>query len=535
MPVKLTLDQAIERAYKAMREKNTPLAYQWVHQVYKARPEHAESQQLMGLFYNQLGSRFAAKTSHYLTQAKTQGLSTLSVLWPLAQAYLQLGQCDHAHRELDLVEDLLNPQQPAYIAILRGQIYIAEHNWGRATQIFNQLRMLADYQHLANGWLGVIACSQGHFREGLDFLTRIDIHAPQITDESKIIFAQHRKDAQANLSASLHERKILTLRHPTQSPDFYQVFLNWIKQNYSLYSGLFELRLLPMAQSNLERYALYLPWLQDPVQNWSQLAFQQAQQIEHKFHAIGTPVINPVTALHYAGKFEGARRMAAAGLNVPKMAIVSDFNKFKQDLGGLNLPLFIREDWGHGGPMLRIDSLADLEQINIAAFERPIAIEIINVRNADGLYRKYRYFAVGAYGISHHLFAQPHWITRGSERVYTQQTKTEELTYIAKPDPHHEEFQAARRSLGLDFVAFDYGYTPHGQMIIWEANPYPYIRWPSINGQSEYRVAALHRTMAAMLLFYLEQVGLQAPAELTAIVNYQTEGDAALAKMQRPA
>lgn len=534
MQTKITLKQAIQRAYRAMQAKDIPLVSKLAHQIYHAHPEQAEALQLMGLFYNLLGSGVASMAIHFLDQAKARGLKTLSVLLPLAQAYLDLGQFAKAHEELDLAQSILPTTEQIHIVLLRGKVFMAELQWESASRIFEALQAVPEYRDLATGWLAFIACARGQFHQANTLFAQLDLASAHVSDSTRKVFERSAKDAQANLLPATTAHKILTLRHASKDPDFYQVFLDWVRQNAPDYLSLFELRLLPCGPINPESYALFLPWLQDPVQNWSQLAYKQARQIEVDFKTHNKPVINPVSALHQACKLEGSHRMAQAGLPVPRMVKLQDLASFKQDLGGLNLPLFIREDWGHGSLMIRIDTPDDLKQVNLDAYLRPIATEIIDVRSPDGLYRKYRYYAIGTYGISHHLFAQPHWITRGDQRIFSPQIQAEELAYIAHQDPHHEAFQKARIALGLDFVAFDYGYDTQGQLIVWEANPYPFVRWPSVNGQSEYRVAALHRTMAAMLVFYLEKAGLSAPDELKAIAMYHPQGEAALAKMRRP-
>ncbi len=97
------------------------------------------------------------------------------------------------------------------------------------------------------------------------------------------------------------------------------------------------------------------------------------------------------------------------------------------------------------------------------------------------------------------------WITRGENRVITPETRDEELRYITQPDPNHDALQRARRALGLDLVAFDYGYTPDGRMIVWEANPFPTIVFGT--RRLIYRNPAIHRTLLAIVRMYLAAAG----------------------------
>ena len=110
-------------------------------------------------------------------------------------------------------------------------------------------------------------------------------------------------------------------------------------------------------------------------------------------------------------------------------------------------------------------------------------------------------------------------MTRGNERIVSAQTRFDELQYIDGPDPNHEQLQRGREALGLDFVAFDYGYDHENRMVVWEANPYPFI--PEFSRRRlAYRNTALDRTLAAILALYLEAGGLGVPERLMRRTSY---------------
>jgi hypothetical protein len=147
-------------------------------------------------------------------------------------------------------------------------------------------------------------------------------------------------------------------------------------------------------------------------------------------------------------------------------------------------------------------------------------VELIDVADLqDRLYRKFRYIAAGDIGVSQHLQISSGWITKGFARIRSDQTRQEELDYIAAQDPNHDALQRARRALGLDLVAFDYGYDRDGRMVVWEANPYPYIAF-SVS-TLVYRNHAIHRSMAAVLAMYLSMASLRIPASLSDAVAYE--------------
>jgi hypothetical protein len=86
------------------------------------------------------------------------------------------------------------------------------------------------------------------------------------------------------------------------------------------------------------------------------------------------------------------------------------------------------------------------------------------------------------------------------------------LQYISRPEPNHATLQQARKALGLELAAFDYGYTPDGRMIVWEANPFPHFLFA--RKRLQYKNPAMHRTMLAILHLYFTSAGLPVPEEI---------------------
>ncbi len=317
--------------------------------------------------------------------------------------------------------------------------------------------------------------------------------------------------------------RFLIVRHRNYQRRFFDVIPRWIAANVPQLAPLFEVRDLPVRIKDWSPYALHAAWLQDPVEMWSLETYRQAADLAAACDERGIAVLNRVDRLRNAVKSAGAQLMQAVGVNVPRMAPVHDRREFQRSLLELRLPLFIREDWGHSRNVFRVDAPVDVERIPWHTFERPLAVEVVDVRDPqDGLYRKYRYFAAGDVGVSHHLQTSADWITRGENRVITPQTRDEELAYVTRPDPHHELLQRARRALELDLVAFDYGYAPDGRMIVWEANPFPTIVFGT--RRLVYRNPAIHRTLMAIARLYLDAAGLPIPSEIDEGLALDFEG-----------
>jgi len=312
-------------------------------------------------------------------------------------------------------------------------------------------------------------------------------------------------------------KRFLVVRDASRIPEFYDVILSWLEDHLPELRGLFELRVLPCRVSDWSPYALHIPWLQDPVESWSPRAYDRACRLADECDRRGIPVVNRVERLGNAMKLEAARRLSHAGIPTPAMRLIEDHREFRATRYGLKLPLFVREDAGHGGLMLRADTDGELRVLPLERFRRPIAIEVIDVRSPeDGLCRKFRYVVAGRLGIPHHMQATEGWITRGTIRAHTTATRAQEEAYVSRPDPRHELFQRARQTLELDLVAFDYGFDQRGRFVVWEANPYPHFHMP--RGRLSYLAPAMDRTLAAVVHLYLERAGMEIPQRLQDIL-----------------
>jgi hypothetical protein len=297
------------------------------------------------------------------------------------------------------------------------------------------------------------------------------------------------------------------------SPGFYSVLLRWLEGAFPAVRSRFELRVWP-CRADPARHALLVPWLQDPVEAWSPRAFRFATRLEARFDAAGVPVVNRPSRLANAGKAEAARRLAAAGFRTPRMALVTDPAAFRETRLGLPLPLFVREDHGHGGAMRRADTEAQVRALDLGGFRRPVAVELLDVRGPDGLFRKHRTWVAGDAVVRQTLHVGASWCVRGGDTVYTEALRDEEIAWTSAPEPDAARFLAAREALGLDVVAFDHSVLPSGETVVWEANPFPFLH--VLEGRRAYRRAPTERVFAAMSRAYLRLAGLPVPPGMEA-------------------
>lgn len=325
-------------------------------------------------------------------------------------------------------------------------------------------------------------------------------------------------------------RSLLITRHPRKYPTLYAVVLDWMRGACPELLDRFEFRLLPFSPVAPADYLLHIPWLQDPVEQWSPEAYRDAVRLTDVLDQAGVPTVNRVDRLRNAGKAKGAELIGSVGIRTPRAALITNTEEFKDSLFGIEPPLLVREDWGHSsadalrtGKVVYCGDRRAAQRVALRGFARPVAMEFIDTRTAtDGLYRKYRYVAAGDIGVPHHLHVQEHWFVKGADQLYSASIRDEDASYLGRPDPNHELLQKARRALGLDFVAFDYSYDRDGRLVVWEANPSPYFHF--IGGRRAYRTPAVERTFAAMLALYHVRSGDTVPDMLARFLAYPERG-----------
>lgn len=305
---------------------------------------------------------------------------------------------------------------------------------------------------------------------------------------------------------------ILVLRQQRNNWNHNDHFLAWVRRRAPEAARRFVLRRVPGRPPGVDGHALLLPWLQDPVRERFPDAYATARVVERTCTARDIPVVNPLDALSNAIKPVAARIIGSVGIRTPRMVPIDDPAAFVRDPGDVTLPFIVRESMRHGAEMILVETWDALRRVDFARFQRPIASMFIDTRGPDGLHRRYRHLTIGDAGIPQSLRVSPDWRPERANRVFTPAAHAAEEAYLEHRDPEHDALQRARRALGLDVVAFDYGYDPEGHLVVFEPNPLPNLSDPT--GPPEYQHRhrrMLERLYTTLLRYYFARAGLEDP------------------------
>lgn len=291
--------------------------------------------------------------------------------------------------------------------------------------------------------------------------------------------------------------KILVIRDPLE-PFEYEVVWDHLHKHHP------DLRLTWQSLNDpipdLSGVDLVASWLQDPC-DINPSIFGRACALEAMCDEAGVPIINRPSMLPRSRKSVTAQLLRESGLDlrVPGMQLLRP-----GVLCTLSLPYFVRQDASHAGVLFRADTPEDASTSvfleRIAKMQEPVAIEYIETAR-EGVYWKYRYVVAGDVGVPLHLQLSTNWITRGEDRLFTDEAVESERHYVGQPDSCMPVLNAAARVLGFEFCAFDYTHDCDGRLTVWEVNPLPHFRLIG-NELRRYRDAATRRAFDAIANLY---------------------------------
>ena len=307
-------------------------------------------------------------------------------------------------------------------------------------------------------------------------------------------------------------RHVHVLREQERPFNFF--FFHWLRRTHP--------RLVPRFRHSttadpapIDTASLFIPWLQDPVRERSAALFEQVSSVEAAYARAGVPVVNPVRVLSNCIKSVALEKIREAGVRTARSVRLEPDARFGSVADALGVPFIVRNDRGHGGHVRLVRNAREFRTVEWDLLPHPLALEFVDTRGPDGLYRKYRYVFAGDAGVPRHVVITNSWFAHAGDRIRRQESLDEELAYVNRPDPFHDALDAARKALELDFVAFDYGVDQEGRLVVWEPNPFPML-WSRFNARDpyfKYQRPQVDRVFELQLRFYLETACLaEAPA-----------------------
>jgi hypothetical protein len=105
-----------------------------------------------------------------------------------------------------------------------------------------------------------------------------------------------------------------------------------------------------------------------------------------------------------------------------------------------------------------------------------LVVEWCDTAGADGIYRKYSAFVVGATVLARHLMFSTDWQVKEAE-LRTEDLLAEERAYVAA-NPHEAELRAIFSTAGVEYGRIDYAMLD-GRIQVWEINTNPTIVKPA--------------------------------------------------------
>lgn len=225
------------------------------------------------------------------------------------------------------------------------------------------------------------------------------------------------------------------------------------------------------------------------------------------------PVINAPAAVLRTGRSEISRRLAGlAGTVVPKIV---EFDRetltgsdAEQRLAehGLRCPLLVRSLGFHTGRhFVRVERPDDLSRaVTGLPGRRVAAIEFLDARGADGQTRKYRAMIIDGAIFPLHLAIAADWKVHyfTADMAERPQHRAEEERFLADMGAAigGRAVQALERiheRLGLDYMGVDFGLSPEGHLLLFEANATMVINPPEPDERWAYRRAPIGRALDA--------------------------------------
>jgi aromatic-L-amino-acid decarboxylase len=237
----------------------------------------------------------------------------------------------------------------------------------------------------------------------------------------------------------------------------------------------------------------------------------------------GAPVLNPPAAVMATGRADIARRLARVpGLVAPATVTLQRELLMAKDAAttlarhGLAFPLLVRTPGYHTGRhFVRVDSDAGLPGAAAALPGSELtAIQYLDSRGADGKVRKYRVMMIDGRLYPLHVAISSQWKIHyfTAEMADHPEHRAEDAEFLENmPEVLGPRGMAAleqvQRVLGLDYAGIDFGLSPSGDVLLFEANATMVVNPPEPDERWAYRRPAVARVFDAVHRMLMERAG----------------------------
>ncbi len=150
-------------------------------------------------------------------------------------------------------------------------------------------------------------------------------------------------------------------------------------------AGLFELRRVGFVPRDPARYALFVPWLQDPLRERFPEAYESARRAQEAIRNADGAVVDPVENRSHSIESVASAKLRAAGIPMPAVVPLPESRTLP---AALDFPVIAREDRRHGGPMFLCRDEQELARVPWHELRVPVLAAFRDVRSDDGLFRK---------------------------------------------------------------------------------------------------------------------------------------------------
>lgn len=230
--------------------------------------------------------------------------------------------------------------------------------------------------------------------------------------------------------------------------------------------------------TRLQHYRVLANLITEPEQSSRTLA-----NLRKLLRGVPGKVINPPDAVLNSTRDRVARLLTGIpGLIVPKtLRIQGSKPRIAERMvktAAMSPPLILRQAGTHGGKIIGCYKTIEEMVAMLESNREYVATEFVDFVSVDGLYRKYRWVFIGRHRVLRHMLISQDWNVHGSTRydfmASRPQLIAQEQAMMESPRPFTDSveraFDEVRRRMPLDFFGMDFGMTPKGEVVLFEAN-----------------------------------------------------------------